>query len=243
MDYLDETARATLPPRKLPLDLSLGELPEEIFVNPQDPVAIHIGGDRSGVAVSSDSFDLPDGPLTLEAWVSPDERQDDAGIITKTENSEFGFFSENGHVTWIVHLDGRYAKVVADEPLEPDAWTHLAGTFDGGSLALFVNGRRVAETPASGTRTRNELPLYLGADPDGSGQASRSFRGWIDEVRLSTTARYTGDFEPARRFEPDAETVLLFHADGIIGPLLPDHSASRAHGRPTGDVGLGTPEF
>jgi hypothetical protein len=69
-----------------------------------------------------------------------------------------------------------------------------------------------------------------------SGRASRSFAGRLDEIRLSRSARYTGEFAPIPRHEPDAETALLFHADRLFSGLLPDHSASGAHGSPSGNA-------
>jgi len=57
-------------------------------------------------------------------------------------------------------------------------------------------------------------------------------------VRLSTGARYTGEFTPARRHEPDAGAVLLFHLDRLIGEMVPDQGSARAHGRLTGGASL-----
>jgi len=57
-------------------------------------------------------------------------------------------------------------------------------------------------------------------------------------VRLSTGARYTGDFTPARRHEADAGAVLLFHLDRLVGGMVPDQGSARAHGRLTGGASL-----
>ena len=93
-----------------------------------------------------------------------------------------------------------------------------------------------------GTRTLNHLPLYLGADPNDSGEATRSFGGQIDEVRLSATVRYTDAFEPSRRFESDDATVLLFHLDQTVGPYVVDDSPSHATGRLVGGAVVGALE-
>ena len=40
------------------------------------------------------------------------------------------------------------------------------------------------------------------------------FKGRIDEVRISSTVRYTGDFQPpTKAFQPDPKTVALWHLD------------------------------
>ena len=76
------------------------------------------------------------------------------------------------------------------------------------------------------------LPLVIGGDVNGSGDPVSTFRGKTDEVRLSSAARYSGErFEPQRRLERDAETVLLLHMDGAVGTWLFDSSGQYAHPR------------
>jgi hypothetical protein len=61
------------------------------------------------------------------------------------------------------------------------------------------------------------------------------FTGLIDEVRISSTARYEGDtFVPAARHEPDARTALLLHCDVDAGTWLLDASPQGAHPRRLG---------
>ncbi|MEM0926273.1 MAG: LamG domain-containing protein, partial [Planctomycetota bacterium] len=118
----------------------------------------------------------------------------------------------------------------AKEPLKLQQWTHLAGVFDGQSVTLFVDGKKQDSKAATGERRGNDLPLFLGADPDSSGNPTRGFTGQLDEFRLSKTVRYSEDFEPAARFDPDEKTILLHHFDRSVGPFLLDHSSSAGHG-------------
>lgn len=237
-DYLEEGARTTLPPRRFPAAVRFGDLPPEIFAAPVDPIALKSGDAASGVRVDSTLFDLPDGPFTLEGWVRPEKSQPTAGLIAKTQRSDYGLLAENGVVSFLVLLDDRYVSAADQKPLALNEWSHVAGVYDGESVALFVNGSLVARTPGSGTRLRKDLPLYLGADPDQKGAPSRAFAGWIDEVRLSIGARYRETFTPARRHEPDDTTVLLFHLDRLIGDRVPDHGTAKAHGQLVGAAAL-----
>ena len=240
IDYLEESTRATLPSRELPVRLAFGELPAETFAPADPPVALHIGDGVSGVKVESSAFELPDGPFTLEAWVKADALQKTAGIVAKTEGSEYGFHVTDGQVAFLVNLNDRYASVQSPTPLQVGVWTHLAGVYDGESVALYLDGKQAGKIPATGLRMRNQLPLYLGADPDHNGNPSRAFAGSLDEVRLSKGAVYAADFTPARRLEPSGNTVLLFHADRWVAGMLPDHSGSRAHGEAVGKATLGS---
>ena len=57
------------------------------------------------------------------------------------------------------------------------------------------------------------------------------YSGWIDEVRISTTARYDKDFRPAQRFVADEETQALYHFDEGQGDVLIDSSGNDYHGK------------
>ena len=232
-DYLEEDARTTLPPRRFPAQMRLGALPPETFTAALPEMALHGDGGSSGVRVESAHFNLPDGPFTLEGWVHPDKAQPTTGLIAKTQTSEYGLLAENGVPSFLVHLGDHYASAAAQVPLALHQWTHLAGVFDGQSVALFVNGQLVERRPAAGVRRRNELPLYLGADPNEKGAPTRSLAGWTDEVRLSTGVRYAENFIPSRRHQPDAETLLLFHFDRLSHGVVPDHGQAGAHGHLT----------
>lgn len=172
-----------------------------------------------GIAVADSQFQLPQGPFTLEAWVNPTNNNRSRGIVAKTQSSEYAIFSHDGRASFDVHLDGKYATARATDQLPLNQWTHVAGVYDGTSVRLYLNGKLVDQQPGQGTRTINRLPLYLGADPNGGGAATRSFAGKIDEVRLSTGIRYADDFQPAQRHSPDGQTVLLFHLDQQLGPF------------------------
>jgi len=235
VDYLGEARRVTLPPQRRPVDLVLTGFTSE--PGTQERRAIHLDGRRTALRVRPDAIDLPDGPLTLEAWVRPTAPNREGAVAGKLESSEYGLLIRKGTPSFSVHLGGSYTTVRAAGPkLAAGEWVHLAGVFDGKEIRIYVNGRRAGRKKASGPRTLNGYPLYVGAEPDRRGNPSRHFLGALDEVRLSKTARYAGDaFTPENRHEPDPDTVLLLHLDRSFGPFVPDHSPSAAHARTVGN--------
>ena len=84
-------------------------------------------------------------------------------------------------------------------------------------------------------RRTNALPLVIGADVNGRGNPTSFFTGLIDEVRLSDSARYSGQrFTPERRLKADADTVALYSFDSDLGPYVIDGSGRGYHARRVG---------
>lgn len=236
IDLLMPGARYEIPTIALstPVELDIEDLQLE-----STPRTLHLDGE-SHAFVPSSSFDLPDGPMTLECWFNAEHFGRRTGLLAKTENSEFGFFVNNGVPSFSIHLDGKYAEANPNKVLiNVGQWHHLAGVFDGVEVRLYLDGQLVDAVRASGQRGFNSLPLMIGADVDGSGNATSHFRGQIDALRLSSGARYTGDrFEPARDWTIDPETTLLIDMDRGIGPWVIDESTSAAHARVAGKATL-----
>lgn len=231
LDLLAEDARFSLPARPEPLPLDLGDLPPP--PRPEEERALALPGAGDHLRLDHEQVALPDGPFTLECWMRASSFADRVGLLCKTENSEFGIFVDGGTPDFLVHLDGAYHSAKTSAPaLRTATWHHVAGVFDGRELRLYVDGELRARTPGSGERTSREVPLILGADVTGDGRATSPFDGSLDEVRLSTVARYGGErFTPPRRHEPDGNTHLLLHLDHLIGPWVYDHSPRRVHPR------------
>ena len=61
--------------------------------------------------------------------------------------------------------------------------------------------------------------------------------GQIDEVRISTVARYVEDFDPAVRFQADPVTLGLWHFDEGVGRSTADWSGHNFNGNFINNVG------
>ncbi|MHB8509715.1 MAG: RHS repeat-associated core domain-containing protein [Candidatus Dormibacteria bacterium] len=87
---------------------------------------------------------------------------------------------------------------------------HFAETYDGTTVRGYVNGTQICAVSA---------PNGSAAIPSGGAPAGFIDYGVIhtaefDEMRISSTARYTGtSFTPSRTFSSDSSTVLLTHFD------------------------------
>ncbi len=238
-DYLGDGLRVPIPQKRLGLRLAVDSLPRARGDVPD--TALRLDGSGDWVDVDHALLDLPDGPFTVEGWVHANTFRSRQGFLNKTQQAEFGVFLDGGRPAFLVHLDGRYAEAVAPEPmLETGRWHHVAGVFDGEQVRLYVDGQRVASHAASGARRISPLPFLIGADPDGAGGGVDALDGAIDEVRISSTARYDGpSFRLTARHLPDRDTVLLLHMDEGLGPWVLDASPRQIHGTRVGEARLG----
>lgn len=71
--------------------------------------------------------------------------------------------------------------------IEATAWHDLVGRYDGRTLDLFCDGRRLATKPWSGALRQNREPLLIGAETD-AGKVVRHFRGELEEAALWSRA-------------------------------------------------------
>lgn len=227
--FVGETARIQLPSVSTPVEISMAAVPADYFAN-QTNQCLEVDGPQSAVRVASDAISLPDGPFTLEAWLNPSQSEGMLAAVAKTQQSDYAIFCDEGVPQFDVNLDGKYYSAKADEKLTVGTWAHVAGVFDGKQLHLFVDGKQISTVAAKGKRRTNNHPLFVGADPDTSGQPTRPFLGKIDEVRLTSEAIYSEDFEPAERLMPSEQTRLLLHFDRTLGPYILDHSPQAGQG-------------
>ncbi len=235
-DAVTEEARFTLPPRKIRLSLEAQSVTDAYFQGTPDAQLL-VSDRNSAIEVASNSFKLPQGALTLEAWVEPKSHPERSGIVNKTENSEYGFFMNSGQVYFMVFLDKDYISVNSTQRLPLNKRSHVAGVFDGAEIRLYIDGKLIAKKAAKGKRKTNGHPLFIGADTSGRGQPVDAFPGLIDEVRLSKVARYQGEsFTPKNRFEPDTNSILLFHLDRSSNGFSFDRISKRGIGTHRGKV-------
>ena len=201
---------------------------------------LHLDG-RSCVRVESAVASLPQGALTVEGWVCADDLSGRRPFVTKTESSEYGLFLNDGRPLFDVFLGDAYVKVRAPSSarLQTGRWHHVAGVYDGKVARLFIDGKMVATAPGQGRRKTNNHPLFIGADPDRSGQPVDHLTGRVDAVRVSSTARYKDNFQPGRTFTADEHTALQLDLDYEAGPVTPDSGPSGAHGLCVGNAWCG----
>lgn len=78
------------------------------------------------------------------------------------------------------------------------SWHHIAVTYDGSEITLFIDGTEDASVATTATMSDTVHPLLLGthAGSTVAGRAPSSFAGMLDEVRISSIARSSFNTTP-----------------------------------------------
>jgi len=142
----------------------------------------------------ADSTSLDVDSITLSAWIYVDAYKDDQRIISK----EFGTKQPYSIYTLLLSGSGESKlelrvgiaetklrqRIYTDRDIALHRWTHVAATFDGSQVVLYIDGREVKRAGVSGTIMDNDEPVYIGA----SQFYNRFFDGMIDEARIINRA-------------------------------------------------------
>ncbi len=126
--------------------------------------------------------------MTLETWVLPSTTTGWRTAIFKdgTGDLVYGLYSNmNTNVPRAEAVIGGTSRNAVGTALLPtNQWSHLATTYDGANLRLYVNGLLVRTTAATGSITTSTGALRIG----GNTIFSEWFAGKLDEVRVYNRA-------------------------------------------------------
>jgi hypothetical protein len=136
------------------------------------------------------------GGLTLEAWIYPTNFQDGVHkntIIAKdfwgagyNEGFAFRYGSSNRTLSFVMS-NGTYGwnEVTAAGVLSLNTWQHVAATYNGSYMKIYVNGIQVGSLARSGSIPPSARNLLIGNSP----ASARYMYGYIDEARIWNVAR------------------------------------------------------
>jgi hypothetical protein len=136
--------------------------------------------------------------FTVEAWVLPNVASATyglaiAGTYDGGTNSGWSVVinRSTGGTYGVAFIHANALQSTYGTYLTVGAWTHIAVARSGSSLKLFVNGVLVTTTVYA-TTDSIVAPLYVGSQ----GTASSLFNGYIADLRITKSARYTATFTP-----------------------------------------------
>jgi PKD repeat protein len=148
--------------------------------------ALNFNGSSAMVTVNNSSSLALSSGMTLEAWVYPTALGGWRDVIYKGTQDIYVLMGSSSQAN-APSTGGTFASqsVFGTAALPLNTWSHLAGTYDGAALRLYVNGTQVGSRAQSGLIATSSGPLSIGGDLDYSNQF---WAGRIDEVRIYNRA-------------------------------------------------------
>jgi chitodextrinase len=141
----------------------------------------------------SGSLDLTTG-MTVEAWVLPRTSTGWRTVAMKEQprNLVYGLWAngDTNQPSAYVFV-GKQEDVRAGPRLPTGVWRHLATTYDGSTLKLYVDGALAGSRSVAGVIQPSSGPLRLG----GNSVWGEWFRGRVDDVRVYARALSPGEIQ------------------------------------------------
>ena len=192
--------------------------------------------------VDGRSVDLSGSALTMEAWIKPSQftsgNANNINTIAGIEGNGTALLRiGDGSLAqdkpqFVLEVGGSVVELDATTGLQADEWQHVAATYDGSTMRLYIDGRLDNTTSVSGTITANDV-FRIGRSGGG-----RHFFGKMDQVRVWDTA-LTADQLRRRMHRTVATTedgvagnrALAYRFDANSGDLAYDHASNLQVGR------------
>jgi len=87
----------------------------------------------------------------------------------------------SGQMQFHIYDDTWYAASYPVDVTFNDEWHHLAGTYDGSTVKLFVDGQLAGTNPHAGTIANSPYNVYIGSNAE---RGQRFFLGLMDDVQI-----------------------------------------------------------
>ena len=132
--------------------------------------------------------------LTIEAWINPTTLPHSGTILQKRTSGNVGGYlleptQSNGNgapngLAFIIMIGGVYQGLNPANVLSPNVWQHIAATYDGAFMRIYVNGVEVGNKAQTGAIDAVTAPLLIGRNAVNNA----AYQGGIDEIALYNRA-------------------------------------------------------
>jgi hypothetical protein len=158
-----------------------------------DPVrgnVLSLDGDGDYVDCGNEwALDITD-EITVAAWINATTWAEEfwgGSIVSKDawEIKSEGYAlrcGADGRLSFVVGIGGEWPQALSDRnSMVTDKWYHVAGTYNGNSIRVFINGRLYASEVLTGKIDRSSFNLNIGRNTYAT---DRFFNGLIDDVHI-----------------------------------------------------------
>ena len=163
--------------------------------------------------------------ITLEAVFTFDEiRSSIQYILTNAQTGGYMLgIDKSGKAMFGVYVNGSYQKAISEAALEPGQEYHIAGTYDGTAVKLYLDGNEAASLACSGKikAPNSNTVLAMGTNPAGKSSSKQELlKGSIYMVRIYDVALTAEQIEQNYKVtEVSTKYVVSYDANGGVGDL------------------------
>jgi hypothetical protein len=163
--------------------------------------SVQLNGTNQSVVIPDSPTLEPTTAITLEAWVELTSANGTAAIVSRQFSSgavdsyQIGF--RPNLFFGLTNASGQPQTIDTNTSVALNQWHHVAGTWDGSTMRLYLDGNQIGSAPFSGPiGYLASNPVIIGADEDGSGGNPDCcfLPGNLDEVRISDVALTPAQF-------------------------------------------------
>ena len=162
--------------------------------------ALGFDGVQNEVVIADDPQLSPTHALSITAWVKTELDMTSEVVAKWSTNAVAGSYLlslTNGQVRLELMLHGSYTTLVGPAASLSDTnWHHIAGSYDGTTMQVFLDGTSVGSQAASGTVDVVTAPLRLGL-----------LAGQLDDIRLYNLALSPADIAGLADADSDGDGI------------------------------------
>ncbi len=158
----------------------------------------------------------PAGDFTIDLWAYPTNSGTSGGLFSRDASGSvtpYMIYQNGTSFTYYGSSNGSGWDIAGGSTIcsgiTMRTWYHLAVVRSGNTYSLYCNGTRTTTFTSALRPWPNQYPIAIGRQYNGGAY----YNGYIDEVRFSDTARWTGASftPPTSEYSADANTLLLLH--------------------------------
>ncbi len=183
--------------------------------------ALALDGYYSKVTLPATKAPAVERAVTVDAWIAlgayPWNRAPIVHHSTGSGNSGY-YLGVGPYGRAVFVVDGKTVK--SPQRLGLYRWTHLAGTYGDGQMAVYIDGRKVGSTAAAGETSLPDTDLLIGLNsqaarptdpvrgPNNNLPSIFGLEGLVDEVKIYNTALSESEIaESFRKLSPGAKAT------------------------------------
>ena len=188
--------------------------------------------------------------LTFETWVKPHSFNPQAGdnyisnllgyenadALLRIGDEDPSSLVSNNRPQFVITTTSGNKKCNAITEMQANTWYHVAGTYDGTNMRIYVNGKLESTQAHTGNIQSSQTVLIIGAQT----ALTRCLEGYLDEVRIWSTPKTESEIRQSMYVElqgNEANLLAYYKFNEASGTSIADATSNNCNGTLTNMAG------